>query len=119
MATVILDNNDIDIALKDYVAKMGLSLEGKDVEVKLTVGRKKEGATSASNSATVEITDAPMNTTPDPAEEQPELSTQADSDGAAEEGAIGPADSQETETKATPEADSEESPTKSIFGKKD
>lgn len=48
---IILEHEDINTALVNYVASLGIDLSGKDIVVELTAGRKENG-----NSAAIEIT---------------------------------------------------------------
>ena len=48
---IILEHEDINTALVNYVASLGIDLSGKDIAVELTAGRKENG-----NSAAIEIT---------------------------------------------------------------
>lgn len=41
-----LKQTEIEIALRDYVSKLGISLEGREVEIVFTNGRKSNGLTA-------------------------------------------------------------------------
>lgn len=55
---IIIKQSEIEVAVKNYIAELGINLTGKDVEVSFTAGRKEDGL-----SASLDIVDATMGTT--------------------------------------------------------
>lgn len=54
---IIIKQSEIEVAVKNYIAGLGINLAGKDVEVSFTAGRKEDGL-----SASLDIVDATLGT---------------------------------------------------------
>lgn len=54
---IIIKQSEIEVAVKNYIAGLGINLTGKDVEVSFTAGRKEDGL-----SASLDIVDATLGT---------------------------------------------------------
>ena len=56
---IIIKQSEIEVAVKNYIAGLGINLAGKDVEVSFTAGRKEDGL-----SASLDIVDTGSVSTP-------------------------------------------------------
>lgn len=56
---IIIKQSEIEVAVKNYIAGLGINLTGKDVEVSFTAGRKEDGL-----SASLDIVDSGATSTP-------------------------------------------------------
>ena len=56
---IIIKQSEIEVAVKNYIAGLGINLAGKDVEVSFTAGRKEDGL-----SASLDIVDTGASSVP-------------------------------------------------------